>query len=187
MTLPNILTLVRMALIPVFLVAAAMGTPTGDIAALVIFIVASVTDWLDGYIARAKNQVTNFGKFVDPLADKLLVMSAMLVFVERGVMPTWAFVIILARELMITSLRTLAAADGVIIAASIWGKAKTVVQMVSIIFLLSGIEIPAGNFMSAQDMVIYFMVIITAVSGIDYLVKGFSVIKDGISGKGGSK
>lgn len=185
MTTANIITLVRIALIPIFMILANQEGATANILALLIFALASLTDGVDGHIARKYNQVTNFGKFMDPLADKLLVMSAMLIFVEQGIMPSWAVVVILAREFMVTSLRMVAAADGLVIQASIWGKAKTVIQIFAIIVLLLKLDpiVLAGS-LTLQNLCIYAMVAITVISGISYIKDNFSVIKDGFVQKG---
>ena len=134
MNLANKLTMIRIFLVPVFLVFITVkDIPYGSIIATVIFIIASLTDQLDGYIARSRNQITNFGKFMDPLADKLLVTAALVSLVELKLVPGWAVVVILAREFAVSGLRTLAASDGIVIAASWWGKNKTVTQMKAII------------------------------------------------------
>lgn len=135
MTTANKITLVRIAMIPFFVVFAILGGPKYDAIALVLFCLASFTDFLDGYIARKYNQVTDFGKFVDPLADKLLVTAALVIFVERGLFAAWMVFVILAREFIITSLRNVAAAKGQVMAAAWSGKVKTCVQIAGIIIL----------------------------------------------------
>ena len=133
MNLANKLTMIRIFLVPVFLIFITVkDIPYGSIIATVIFIIASLTDQLDGHIARSRNQITNFGKFMDPLADKLLVTAALVSLVELKLVAGWAVVIILAREFAVSGLRTLAASDGIVIAASWWGKIKTVTQMIAI-------------------------------------------------------
>ena len=137
MNLANKLTLLRVILVPVFLIfLIGKGIPYGSIIATLIFIIASLTDQLDGYIARSRNQITNFGKFMDPLADKLLVTAALVSLSEMHLISGWIVVVIIAREFAVSGLRTLAASDGIIIAASWWGKLKTVTQMAAIITLL---------------------------------------------------
>ncbi|SFC74153.1 CDP-diacylglycerol--glycerol-3-phosphate 3-phosphatidyltransferase [Clostridium uliginosum] len=137
MNLANKLTLIRIFLVPFFLMFITVkGIPYGRSIATFIFIVASLTDKLDGYIARRRNQVTNFGKFMDPLADKLLVTTALICLVEMHLVPSWAAVIIIAREFAVSGLRTIAASEGRVIAASWWGKIKTVIQIIAIILLL---------------------------------------------------
>ncbi len=142
MNLANKLTMIRILLVPVFLLFITVkNIPYGSIIATVIFIIASITDQLDGYIARSRNQITNFGKFMDPLADKLLVTAALVSLVELKLVASWAVVVILAREFAVSGLRTLAASNGKIIAASWWGKIKTVTQMVAILLLLLKVNI----------------------------------------------
>ena len=133
MTTANKITLVRILMIPFFVVFAVLGGPKYDTIALILFCLASVTDFLDGYVARKYNQVTDFGKFVDPLADKLLVTAALVIFVERGLFAAWMVFVILAREFIITSLRNVAAAKGQVMAAAWSGKVKTCVQIAGII------------------------------------------------------
>ncbi|MEG2939447.1 MAG: CDP-diacylglycerol--glycerol-3-phosphate 3-phosphatidyltransferase, partial [Oscillospiraceae bacterium] len=135
MTTANIITFVRILLIPVFMVAALCGTQYANIIALAIFIIASITDWVDGHIARKYKQVTTLGKFLDPLADKLLVTSAILIFVQNGVMGAVPATIIIAREFAVTSLRIVAMGEGIALAANMSGKIKTVVQIATIILL----------------------------------------------------
>ena len=131
MNAPNILTIIRVILVPVFIVCFFQN----EYAALAVFIIASFTDFLDGHLARKNGQVTNFGKFMDPLADKLLVTSALVCMVQTGVVAGWMVIVILAREFAITGLRSVAASEGVVIAAAWSGKVKTVTQMIAIIFL----------------------------------------------------
>ena len=135
MTTANKITLVRILMIPFFVVFAVLGGPKYDTIALILFCLASVTDFLDGYVARKYNQVTDFGKFVDPLADKLLVTAALVIFVERGLFAAWMVIVILAREFIITSLRNVAAAKGQVMAAAWSGKVKTCVQIAGIILI----------------------------------------------------
>ena len=184
MTLPNILTCVRVLLIPVFMVLAYQNNMPCDIAALIVYVVACLTDYVDGYLARKNNQVTNFGKFMDPVADKLLVMAALLIFIEDGTIPAWAVAIILGREFIVSALRMVAASEGLVIAANMWGKAKTMITMITLIFLLC----PIGPIMlgpvSLQTIMIWITVIITAVSGVTYITDNFAVIKDGFTQKG---
>ncbi len=178
MNLPNKLTLFRVVLIP-FFVAILMTDLMGDKSrwiALVIFVVASLTDLLDGKIARKYNLVTTFGKFADPLADKLLVVSAMICLVELGDLAAWIAVIIVAREFIISGFRIIAAEKNVVIAASYWGKFKTTFQMIMIIMLLAGIGHPVWH--TASTVVTYIALILTVVSLIDYIVKNKGVMKD---------
>ena len=192
MNLANKLTMIRIFLVPVFLVFITVkDIPYGSIIATVIFIIASLTDQLDGYIARSRNQITNFGKFMDPLADKLLVTAALVSLVELKLVPGWAVVVILAREFAVSGLRTLAASDGIVIAASWWGKIKTVTQMIAIIILLLKVNINtsanaislvnnnsflSGFFTYVPETIMFIAVLITIISGIDYFVKNRHVI-----------
>ncbi|GAA0078072.1 CDP-diacylglycerol--glycerol-3-phosphate 3-phosphatidyltransferase [Clostridium sp. CTA-5] len=149
MNLANKLTLIRIFLVPVFLIFIAVkGIPYGSFIATFIFILAALTDKLDGYIARSRNQVTNFGKFMDPLADKLLVTAALICLVEMQIVPSWAAIIIIAREFAVSGLRTIAAAEGKVIAASWWGKIKTVIQIVAIVLLLLKVNIGDSKYLS---------------------------------------
>ena len=184
MTLPNILTCVRVLLIPVFMVLAYQNNMPCDIAALIVYVVACLTDYVDGYLARKNNQVTNFGKFMDPVADKLLVMAALLIFIEDGTIPAWAVAIILGREFIVSALRMVAASEGLVIAANMWGKAKTMITMITMIFLLCPIGPILLGPVSLQDIMIWITVIITAISGTTYITDNFAVIKDGFTQKG---
>ncbi|GAA0124294.1 MULTISPECIES: CDP-diacylglycerol--glycerol-3-phosphate 3-phosphatidyltransferase [Clostridium] len=176
MNLANKLTIIRMILVPFFLFFMAFNTKIGIFIATIIFIVASITDKLDGYIARSRNQITNFGKFMDPLADKLLVTSALVVLVELGIMPAWMVMVIIAREFAVSGLRTVAASEGVVIAASQWGKWKTVVQMTFIILALVTLNFPNNILIAVTKVFMILSVIITLISGIDYFVKNKNII-----------
>lgn len=170
MTTANKLTLCRVVMIPIFLVLLYVDF-TGHLwAALAVFILASVTDFIDGYVARHYHQITDFGKFMDPLADKLLVMSAMAWFVEVGWMPAWAFFVVIARELAVTGLRLVAVEQGRVIAAAKSGKVKTACTMVGIILMLI--------FPNATLRLVCVAVILvtTIYSGIEYFVKNKDVI-----------
>lgn len=180
MNLPNKLTMLRVFMIP-FFIFFLLFRPESTVFRLVsdlIFIAASLTDMLDGKIARSRNLVTNFGKFMDPLADKLLVCSALICLLSLGQIPTVCVIIIVAREFIISGFRLVAANNGVVIAASMWGKSKTVSQMIMIICL---IMIPAFH---SRALNIFGMVLIvvattlTVISLIDYLVKNKDVLKD---------
>lgn len=186
MTLANKITLARIALIPFFLIFAIIGGTTFDIVALVLFIVCSFTDFLDGYVARKYNQVTDFGKFVDPLADKLLICAAMVVFVERGLMFGWIVFIILAREFIITSLRTVAAMKGTAMAAAWSGKVKTCIQIAGVIVIfLCTIFTGADSLYAdgAAGPLIQFagwiMMLITLYSGWDYMHRNWNIVAEG--------
>lgn len=192
MNLANKLTLIRIFLVPFFLVFIAFRDLTySTFIATFIFILASLTDKLDGYIARSRNQITRFGKLMDPLADKLLVTSALISLVELHVIPSWAAVIIIAREFAVSGLRTIAASDGTVIAASWWGKIKTVIQIVAIILLLLKVNIGSSKYLTdlvykhswmnnffdiVPTIALYIAVIVTILSGVDYFVKNKAAI-----------
>jgi len=161
-----------MAMIPFFVLFVNLpGTPAAIIA-LVIFIAASLTDTADGYIARKYNLVTDFGKFMDPLADKLLVCSALILFAASGDIPSWIVIIIIAREFIISGFRLIAADNGIVIAASWWGKAKTIAQMVTIVVILLRIE----ALKPLQTVLIYVSLVLTVVSLIDYIMQNKQVL-----------
>lgn len=175
MNLPNKLTMLRVIMIPFFIVFLLVPiTPYDKWIALAIFIVASLTDLLDGKIARKYNLVTNFGKFMDPLADKLLVCSALICLIELNKIPAWMVIIIIAREFIISGFRLVASDNGVVIAASYWGKFKTTFQMVAVCLLIADIE--AINLLT--QIILWIAVILTVVSLIDYLVKNKDVMKE---------
>lgn len=175
MNLPNKLTMFRVVLIPFFVVFLLYDITTIDKwVALAIFIIASLTDLLDGKIARKYNLVTNFGKFMDPLADKLLVCSALICLVELGKISAWMVCIIIAREFIISGFRLIASDNGVVIAASYWGKFKTTFQMVMICLLIA--DIAAINVLTV--IVTWIALALTVISLIDYLVKNKDVMKD---------
>ncbi|WP_454941125.1 CDP-diacylglycerol--glycerol-3-phosphate 3-phosphatidyltransferase [Evtepia sp.] len=173
MTTANKLTLCRVVMIPIFLVLLYVDFSGHLWAALAVFILASVTDFIDGYVARHYNQITDFGKFMDPLADKLLVMSAMAWFVEVAWMPAWAFFVVIARELAVTGLRLVAVEQGRVIAAAKSGKVKTACTMVGIILMLI--------FPSATLRLVCVAVILvtTIYSGIEYFIKNKDVLAKG--------
>ena len=178
MNLPNKLTVLRVIMVPFFVFF--MLTDTGGAAnkwiALVIFCVASLTDMLDGKIARARNLVTNFGKFMDPLADKLLVCSAMICLITAGQLAAWIVIIIIAREFIISGFRLVASDNGIVIAASYWGKFKTVSQMAMIIVLIADF---GGVFTVIGNVLIWVSLILTVVSLIDYVAKNIEVLTQG--------
>ena len=192
MNLANKLTMLRMFLVPLFLIFIAFRKiPYGTIIATIIFIIASLTDQLDGYIARSRNQVTKFGKFMDPLADKLLVTAALVSLVELHLIPAWAAVVIIAREFAVSGLRTLAASEGIVIAASWWGKIKTITQIIAILLLLIKVNIGSSQYLSnvignseffskffeyVPGVMLILAVIITLISGVDYFMKNRGVI-----------
>ncbi len=178
MNLPNKLTILRVLMIPffvVFMLWNITGAADKWIAAA-IFIIASLTDMLDGKIARKYNLVTNFGKFMDPLADKLLVGAAMICLVEMGRLPAWIVIIIISREFIISGFRLIASDNGVVIAASYWGKFKTVFQMAMIIVLIFDL---GGFFGIIETALIWISLILTVVSLVDYIMKNLGVLRDG--------
>ena len=178
MNLPNKLTIMRVILIPffVFFLLSPYFPAYGNYIAVAIFIVASLTDMLDGKIARKYNLVTNFGKFMDPLADKLLVCSAMICLIELDRLAAWIVIVIIAREFIISGFRLVASDNGVVIAASYWGKFKTTFQMVMVIVLILDIQMPF--FQILGTVLTYVALILTVVSLIDYIVKNKDVLKD---------
>lgn len=177
MNLPNKLTILRVILIPFFLVALMVdAVPYGKWIAVAIFCIASATDALDGHIARKHNLITNFGKFMDPLADKLLVCSAMIALIELDRIPAWVVIIIIAREFIISGFRLVASDNGIVIAASWWGKIKTVVQMVMIILVMCDF---GGSVVAiVENVLIYTALALTVVSLIDYLAKNKGVLAE---------
>lgn len=178
MNLPNKLTVLRICMIP-FFVAALLYKNGADqtmrIIANVIFITASLTDLLDGKIARKYGLVTNFGKFMDPLADKLLVCSALICLIQLGQLPAWVVIVIISREFIISGFRLVAADNGIVIAASYWGKFKTVFQMTAVVLLIFNIP-PLSVLTSA---VLWIAVILTVVSLVDYVAKNIKVLTEG--------
>ena len=180
MNLPNKLTIFRVILIPFFVVFLLIPylyeNCAGNYVALAIFCVASLTDLLDGKIARKYNLVTDFGKFMDPLADKLLVCSAMICLISTGQLPAVIVIIIIAREFIISGFRLVASDAGIVIAASMWGKCKTVSQMVMIILMLA--NIPWGPMDIIVKVVMYIAVALTLISLIDYVMKNKAVLAD---------
>lgn len=205
MTISNVITITRILLVPVFVAALLapwpewMGPGGGglndwkSIIAAAIFVLISCTDWLDGYLARSRNEVTDFGKFMDPLADKILVAAALIALVELGALPTWVVLIILAREFIVSGVRMMAASEGVVIAASMLGKFKTVFQMIAIVLFTIKESHMVGSLGDALHDVLWvvsWLVMIVAValtiaSMIDYLVKARDLI--GLGPRGGSK
>ena len=178
MNLPNKLTVLRVVMIPFFVVfmLTGLGGNYGNYIALAIFIIASLTDLLDGKIATKRNLVTNFGKFMDPLADKLLVCSALICLVEMERLAAWMVIVIIAREFIISGFRLIASDNGVVIAASYWGKFKTTFQMIMIILLILDL---GGGFAVIETAVTWIALILTVVSLIDYLVKNKGILLEG--------
>lgn len=177
MNLANKITIFRIFLIPVFMIVLYSGSPNSHIYAGIVFILASLTDTLDGYIARSRKLITNFGKFVDPLADKLLVSAALISLVDLNKIPAWIVVIIISREFIITGFRTIAADEGVTIAASPWGKLKTISQLIAITLILLD-NFPFYKIGLPVDKIsLYLALIFTIISGVDYIVKNKSILK----------
>ena len=167
MNLPNKLTILRVLMIPIFIFVM-LAEPFGEI-------IASLTDFLDGHIARKYNLVTNFGKFMDPLADKLLVCSAMIALVGMNRLASWIAIIIIAREFIISGFRLIASDNGVVIAASYWGKFKTNFQMFMIIMLI--IDLGTGTAVLIENILVYISLVLTIISLLDYLLKNKNVLK----------
>ena len=163
LNLPNALTMARILAVPVVVVALLVEMPNGDIIAAAVFTAAAITDGLDGYIARSRNSVTTFGKLMDPLADKLLIIGALVSLVSLGRLAAWVAMVIIAREVAVTILRTIAAERGLVIAASWLGKAKTVLQIAAVIALIATDPSPAS-----VDVLVYVALAVTIISGADY-------------------
>jgi len=161
--IPNVLTLIRIVAVPVIVVALLDETPHGDTLAAAVFALAAVTDGLDGYIARRRQEVTTFGKLMDPLADKLLIVAALIALVSLDRLAAWIAMVIIARELAVTGLRSVAAEQGVVIAASWLGKVKTGLQVAAIVALIVWDPAPLG-----VDLLVYAMLAVTVISGADY-------------------
>lgn len=178
MNLPNKLTVLRVIMIPFFVVALMLEGGANQMyryIAAAIFVIASFTDFLDGNIARKYNLVTNFGKFMDPLADKLLVCSALICLIELGQLPAWMVLIIISREFIISGFRLVASDNGVVIAASYWGKWKTVFQMISVILLILNIEALS----MVTNIALWIALGLTVISLIDYIVKNIGILTEG--------
>ena len=183
MNLPNKLTLLRVCLIPFFVVFAKMGGLAMQLIAVGIYILACVTDALDGHIARSRHLITNFGKFMDPIADKLLVMSAMIVLTAQGRMPDWVCILMLAREFLVSGFRLVAVENGVVIAAGPLGKLKTVFQMIATIALMLFVPVTGEPLLGqagviAAKVLMYIALALTVVSGADYIIRNRACIKD---------
>lgn len=170
MNTANKLTMLRLLMIPIFLIVLYLGFKGSTYVALAIFILASITDFADGHIARSRGEITDFGKFMDPLADKILVMAALLWFTERGLMPAWATLVVLVREFAVTALRLIAVDNGRVIAAGLSGKIKTVITMLGIAVLF----LPVGQTVATVCM--WVIVLVTVYSGAEYFVKNKDVI-----------
>ena len=166
LNLPNVLTMLRIMLVPVLVVALLGNTPSGDVLAAVVFALASLTDFIDGYLARTRDSITNFGKLMDPLADKLLIVGALLSLVSLHRLEGWVAMVIIARELAVTMLRVNATQSGVVIEASMFGKIKTCVQIAAI---LAVIAVPESTLW--VSLLVYLMVAVTVLSGLDYFLR----------------
>ena len=177
MNLPNKLTVLRVIMVPffVFFMLTDVGGEANKWIALAIFVVASLTDMLDGKIARKYNLVTNFGKFMDPLADKLLVCSALICMIELRELPAWMVIIIISREFIISGFRLVAVDNGIVIAASWWGKAKTISQMIMIILLIASF---GGIFNVLETAFVYIATVLTVISLVDYIWKNRAVLNE---------
>ena len=178
MNTPNKLTIARMIIVPflVIFLLTGWGGEANRYISLTLFVVASVTDWFDGYLARKNNLVTNFGKFMDPLADKLLVCSAMICMIDLKRLPAWFVIIIIAREFIISGFRLIAAENGIVIAANYWGKFKTVFQMLMVIVLI--LDIRNQFFAVLGTVLTYIALVLTVVSLTDYIAKNKNVLKE---------
>ncbi len=178
MNLPNKLTVLRALMIPFFVVFMLYDIVPGanKWIALTLFCVASFTDFLDGYLARKYNLVTNFGKFMDPLADKLLVSAAMICLITWGSLEAWVVVLIISREFIISGFRLVASDNGIVIAASIWGKFKTVAHMLMIIVMIADF---GGTFDVVVEVIKWIAIILTVVSLVDYILKNKQVLTEG--------
>jgi CDP-diacylglycerol--glycerol-3-phosphate 3-phosphatidyltransferase/cardiolipin synthase len=171
MNLPNKLTIARMIAVPFFIAAYLLGYFP---AALVIFIGASITDYFDGKIARSQNLVTNFGKIMDPLADKILVYSALCLFIESDIIRAWMLILILAREFIVAGMRTVAASEGTVLAAGMSGKIKTVLQMFAVIAYLLALSVPEGpkaTITLVANVIFWAALVMTVYSGCEYVIK----------------
>lgn len=179
MTTANKITMTRICMIPFFIACALMRFEGHEYAALAIFVVSAATDWLDGYVARHCNQVSTFGKFVDPLADKLLVTAALLIFVERGQMASWACWIVIAREFAVSGLRLVAMENGTVIAAAMSGKIKTFSSLICCCFMLLPLHSYdfGGSFLTVDLLGTIIIVVTTVYSGIEYFVVNKSALE----------
>ncbi len=171
MNLPNKLTMLRIICVPVFCVLYYKGS---FIAALIVFALASLTDMLDGYIARKYDLVTNFGKIMDPLADKILVYSAFCLMIQDMTIPAWMLIVILFREFLVAGMRTVAASEGIVIAAGITGKIKTVLQMFAVLMLIPHFQ---GVWNTAAQVLLWASMVMTVVSGAEYVWQNRQVFK----------
>ena len=179
MNLANKLSLARIFLVPIIMFFILVRIPFGEYIAAIIFILAAITDGVDGYVARARKEVTKFGKLLDPLADKLLISAALISLVEIALVPAWIAVVIIGREFAVTGLRTIAASDGIVISANKLGKIKTVTQIVAVVaIILNDVVVNfIGIPFNIGEIALYVAVVFTIWSGIDYFVKGWKLLK----------
>ncbi len=178
MNLPNKLTILRVIMIPFFVAALLYDGGANQnmrYVAAALFIIASLTDMLDGKIARKYNLVTNFGKFMDPLADKLLVCSALICMIELRELPAWMVIVIISREFIISGFRLVASDNGVVIAASYWGKFKTTFQMIGVVLLIFNIPVLS----TLTTIIVWIALALTVISLVDYIVKNAGVLTEG--------
>ncbi len=177
MNLANKITILRILLVPFFMFLLLAEFPYSNLLAAIVFILAASTDSVDGYIARKRNEVTSFGKFIDPLADKILVTSALIILVEMGKLSSVIAIIIITREFVITGFRMLAASEGVVIAASGWGKLKTILQIIAIVaIMLNNIPFEWIGF-PFDKITLTLAVAVTIISGVDYFYKNIGVFR----------
>lgn len=176
MNIANKITVLRISMIPIFLGILMLDIPYGKTVGAVIFAIAAGTDGIDGYLARSKKIVTNFGKFLDPLADKLLITTALIYLVEINQIPSWITIIIVAREFAVTGLRGIAVEKGIVIAASKWGKIKTVSQVIAVVILLLHEFFEELTVLPLGTIAIYIATLLTIISGIDYFAKARGVL-----------
>lgn len=176
MTTASKITVLRVLMVPVFMIVLLSDIPYANYIALAVFIIASVTDFVDGYIARHYNQITDFGKFMDPLADKLLVFAALLIFVQNGLVPAWAAMVILTREFAVTGLRLIAVGKDRVIAAGMSGKVKTFSSMVCICVMLTDVGLIRLGPIDLNWICVAVMVVTTVWSGVEYFVKNYDVL-----------
>ncbi len=182
MNLPNKLTVVRMILTPVYLATMLINFEYHYLVAAIIFVVASITDFLDGKIARKNNLITTFGKLCDPVADKMLTTAALLAFMKLGLCNIWIVMVVLTREFLVTSFRLVATSQGIVIPAGIWGKLKTATQMIFSIFIMISLyfvetlNLDFGSFSTFSNILLWITAVLTVISGLKYIIDGKKVI-----------
>lgn len=165
LNVPNVLTVLRILMVPVVVIALLNESPDGDLLAAIVFALASITDYIDGYLARRSDTITTFGKLMDPIADKLLILAALLALVSLQRLDAWVATVILGREFAVTATRLAASQQGIVVSAAAWGKAKTCVQVACVFFLIAIDGSPLW-----LDLLVYVTVAITLVSGVDYVL-----------------